>query len=44
MHPNFGEAQSNIGPAMESVFNGTDAAATLKDSAAQWNAVVEAGK
>ena len=44
MHPNFGEAQSNIGPAMESVFNGTEAAAALKDSAAQWNAVVEASK
>lgn len=40
MHPNFGECNTYIHTAMESIFQGTDAKIAFDEAAEQWNAVV----
>lgn len=40
MHPNFGECNTYIHTAMESIFQGADAKQAFEEAAEQWNAVV----
>ncbi|HIU74498.1 MAG TPA: hypothetical protein IAC62_01295, partial [Candidatus Pelethocola excrementipullorum] len=41
MHPNYGECNTYIHIAMESIFQGADAKQAMDEAAEQWNAVVK---